>query len=627
MPPGRRPRRWQNEALEAARRGIADYKAVIISAATGCGKGSVIAGICVLSERRQKRSLVIAHREELVEEIAHRIQEVDGRASVGIVMAGRAEYDRATICASVQSLTAPRLAKLGRIDTVHTDEAHHSTAPSYRRVYAAVEKENPDWRHIGWTATPFRAGAEGTTKGLGDIYEGVVYQYGIEDAIAEGDLVPIEGIRVDTSLSLAGVKVGRSGDFDEADLAAVVDCEERNRLVVSKYLEACAGQPALVFAVSIDHARHLAEAFNAQGVRAAAVWGEMPTDERRDLVRLFKTRPDFLPVLCSKDLLFEGFDAPACRAVLKARPTKSRVVFVQMIGRGLRTFGFDAAPLTTAEERTAAISASPKPNCLFLDFVDNACELDLATLSDLSTGSSSEEREKVPLAVGDRVLRQHHDEWGIGTVLELDAGMKNARIQWPVNNVHPEGHRAWHPVLELLRYRPTAPEAEATKIEPRVTGVRAYEIILLRGQSSRKAFGWYGYQEAHVVSGELRDRNRLTAYVCGAKERWELWQIVQMPEKRSAVVELVAVYPSRELALEAGEDLLTRQHAKVHKPAAEWKGEAASDKQRRALQKWGIKRDLSDFSKGEASALLDAVVARAMVRRHQKTQHLKGRAA
>ncbi len=627
LPAGQRPRKWQVEALDAARQAFRVHRKVLVSAATGTGKGSYAAGIGALTADRGRRVLVLAHREELVADVADRIRLVRPGARVGFIGAGEA-YGLAlpVVVAMVQSLTKARLAELlsyGAFDLIITDEAHHATAPTYQAVYAANEAAKPDWKHLGLTATPFRAGAKGEAKKLGAVFEVMAYEYSIADAIAQGDLVPIRGQYVSTSLSLSGVKVGKTGDFQEADLAAVVDCESRNVLVVEQYLERVPGKPALVFAASIEHAKHLAEAFRARGVNAAAVWGEMG-DARTGIIAQFKNRPDQLPVLCSKDLIFEGFDAPQCAAILKARPTQSRIVFTQMVGRGLRTWGIDQS-LVDPLARRAAIAASPKPECLLLDFVDNGCELDLATVADLDEETTRPVAERASLVVGDRVVRRLHEDWGKGTVTAVagDGPEATVSVFWPLSKAHPATARLSHQALELRKVREDAPVAEEIRIEPKVTGVKVFPMVVLPGNvASAKAIGWYAYQTALVAAGELPSGERLTFYIEGAGAEWFVWSIVGPPARDRGrvpdVVRLEHTAPTSEAALEWSERRFKEERARVHRVSADWKGEAATEKQVAALKKWGIRRDLTDFSRGEASALLDAVMAKAKVRAHQK---------
>lgn len=586
LPEGQKPRQWQIDAMSAAREGLQRWRSVIISAATGTGKGSLIAAIAVLAARKGRRTLILAHREELVTEIPDRIRAIPQAPPVGVVMAGSNEVRNPIVSASVQSLTKARLRDLGRIDLVITDECHHATAPTYQAVYDHVASHNENWRHLGFTATPFRAGTDGTTRGLGGIFEAVIYEYGIRDAIASGDLVGIRALQVSTDIEITSIS--GPGDFNETDLTAAIDIEARNDLIASKYRELCDGQPALCFAASVSHAQHLAEAFKRQGIRAAAVWGQMPRDDRRDLIRLFKQRPDLLPVLCSKDLLFEGFDAPQTSVILKARPTKSLIVFQQMIGRGLRLH-------------------PGKDRCLFIDFVDNGCELDLATIQDLSEQRSTPERR--PIMRGDRVCRRHHEDWGVGIVHAADGS--RADVTWPRGR-----GRLSHPMIELYRAPIDRVETRAAEIviDATVSSVRTYEVLLLDGsETSDSGIGWYAYQRTLTAGGSCPDGSRLTAHVSGAHDDWSAW-LVEKTRDAPDSVSLIAAGLQRDQAISKAERTLRARACYVQPYDAQWRGQAATRRQVEALRKWRIRRDLASISRGEASALLDAVIARAKVR-------------
>jgi superfamily II DNA or RNA helicase len=137
------------------------------------------------------------------------------------------------------------------------------------------------------------------------------------------------------------------GDFNEGDLAAVVDCPERNQFVVSKFLEHAKDRKAIAFTVTIDHAKHLVEAFQAQGIKADWVAGDSP--DRAE--KLSRFRQGETQVLASCMVLSEGYDETSVDCILLCRPTKSRALFSQQCGRGLRLH-------------------SGKSDCLILDFVD-----------------------------------------------------------------------------------------------------------------------------------------------------------------------------------------------------------------------------------------------------------------
>jgi superfamily II DNA or RNA helicase len=572
--------------MDAVRTGLRTWRSVGVAAATGTGKGTLIAGHAEASFRRGNRVLILTHRDELVEDLAARLRKVHQGWSIGVVKAARDEWANKIVLASVQSVTARRRDRMGTFDLVLTDECHHATAPGYRAIYDQIGSVNPAWRHIGFTATPFRSCDDGGTTGLGDVLDAVVYEYGIGDAIAAGDLVPLRALRVETRLDLTGLKT-IGGDYEEGALARLVDVPARNELVVDAYQEHGPGRPALVFAASIAHAQHLAEAFAARGIRAGAVWGAMG-DDRARLIGAFQRGE--LPVLCSCSLIFEGFDAPRTELVLKARPTKSRVVFTQMVGRGLRL--------------------SPgKSECIFVDLVDNGVTLDLATAVNLSRSGDPADKEARELVEGDRVRRRQHREWGIGIVLGVEDEV--VTVEWPPSDVHADGLTRLHPALELVYVAPVDLDDDPTQLQitPGVDHVRTYEVELLPGESTRSGIGWYRHLEWRVAGGRLPNGDALSVAVRGSGSAWEAWEVRGDGSTLGAATIRLQGAKSDIAARRWGDEFLRAAGARVEAPAAAWKTERSTGKQRDALKRWGIRRDTSEMSRGEAAALLDAVMA------------------
>jgi ATP-dependent helicase IRC3 len=120
----------------------------------------------------------------------------------------------------------------------------------------------------------------------------------------------------------------------ESQLAEAVNTIDRNNLLVSAYRKHAAGRRALIFCVNVAHAMHVSQAFQAAGVRTSAVWGDMPREERRLQIARFSSGE--IDVITNCNVLTEGFDEPRVDAVVMARPTRSRLLYAQMVGRGTR---------------------------------------------------------------------------------------------------------------------------------------------------------------------------------------------------------------------------------------------------------------------------------------------------
>ncbi|MFA5801250.1 MAG: DEAD/DEAH box helicase [Thermoleophilia bacterium] len=574
-PPNQPPRKWQEEAFQAARSGLKTWDRIIISAATGTGKGNLISGIAQAAADKGKRVLITTEREELVTDLANRIARI-GKCS--IVMAKLDDWTGPIIVASAQSLTPKRLATAPKIDLLLPDEVHHYTAPSRKRII-----DHFACKTVGMTATPFRSAPKGGTSGLGDVFQAVVYEYGIREAIENGDLCQLQSFRVKTSIDLSSVRT-IGDDWQAVDLAKAIDTPDRNRLVVEQYLSRCGARPTLVFAVTVEHAQHLTEAFQEAGIPARAAWGAMK--DRRAVVDGFKVGA--IPVVVSVDLIREGFDAPNCAAILKARPTQSRIVFVQMLGRSLR---------------------KGKPDALFIDLVDNGCPLDLSDLVDLSRTSPTEKREWKP---GDLCVRRHHEDQGIGCIEAIEERI--ASVQWKTA-------RSKHPLSELDRPKQTLLDTpELLTIEPRISGVKSYEIFLLGGQKATEDIGFYEYQKTWTASG-LSDRaapsglfagtpygssekDRWTVHIC---DRFEVWSILNKEDPTK-----IGTFTDKGEAIRFGQKWLLDR--KVRGATAEdWKGKPATPADIKRLSGLGLKRDFSAMTKGEVDILIEAASSRARV--------------
>ncbi|HEY8414253.1 MAG TPA: DEAD/DEAH box helicase [Thermaerobacter sp.] len=327
MPLELRP--YQREAIDAfwaahregMRRGI-------INLPTGTGKT-----ITALSAARERggRVLWLAHRDELIEQPLRAIRAVWPEADTGVVKAERDEPDAQVVFASVQTACRPqRLERLRGFDLVVVDEAHHATAPSYirvlKRVHCFADGGPPT---LGLTATVER----GDQKALGAVFERIVYQLQLLEAIRRGYLVDLRPIRVTLNVDLDAIRTV-NGDFHQGELDEALLRAGVAEATAKAYIEHGEGRKAIVFTVSVDQARRTAEALQRRGVAAEWISGDLPVDERRAILHRLHTGET--RVVCNCAVLTEGFDEPTVSCVVVARPTKSKTLYLQMIGRGTR---------------------------------------------------------------------------------------------------------------------------------------------------------------------------------------------------------------------------------------------------------------------------------------------------
>lgn len=343
-------------------------KLIVIVLATGTGKTVIFSHLPEKFKKLNKKTLILAHREELLDQAAKKIKGISPDLRVEIEQGSNwAEPDADVIIASVATLGRANSERIKKFNPDHfgliiIDEAHHAPASTYKNVlsYFGANKEEglrlgcPNV--LGVTATPFRK----DNVGLETLFNKVVFKYDIKDGIDDGYLARIEAFTVFTNQKL-DVKM-QAGDFAVGELADAINTPIRNQLIVESYRDTCNGGIALCFAADVQHAHDLADMFREYGFTAESLSGETPTEERKELLRKFETGEVQVVVNCM--VLTEGYDNPNIKAVLFARPTASRALFIQMAGRGTRL-------------------APGKDHVKFLDFVDNCRKHNIITTSSL----------------------------------------------------------------------------------------------------------------------------------------------------------------------------------------------------------------------------------------------------
>src|SRR6266702_5640967 len=294
---------------------------------TAAGKTVIFSQIIhQLAERYGLNALIVAHTDELLNQAAEKYRQVKPSAVIGKVGGGIHNYGGEVTVASVDTISRPNhLATLKRTGygLVVVDESHRSAAPKYQRVLEAL----PDAFVLKVTATPDRLDG----KPISD--KPALYRTDILAMIEQGYLCDFKAIATRTETSLDSIHT-EGGDYREQELEAAIDLPQRNGRVAEAYCEHAVGRRAICFAVTVQHAHNLANVFTSVGIPAAAISGETPLGERRRLYHALRTGE--VNVLCNVLVLNEGFDLPLVDCVIMARPTRSRALFVQCIGRGLR---------------------------------------------------------------------------------------------------------------------------------------------------------------------------------------------------------------------------------------------------------------------------------------------------
>ena len=382
-------RPYQVIAQESVERELANNKSTLMVLATGTGKTVIFSH---LASRQKNRTLILAHRKELVEQAADKVLAITGKAP-SIEMAGSysdESYDdkASVVVASVQTMIASHCGKKrmhrfrpSDFSLVVIDEAHRSPASSYKEIIDYFT-EHTNCKILGVTATPDR----GDKVNLGKVFSTLACEYNVLTAINDGWLVPVNQKIVDIkSLSFDGV-MSRGGDFVDAELARVMAYEKNLHGVAVPAIELCRGKQTVAFCASVDHAERLAEIWNRTSPGSArSISGKMPKSAREKLLSDF-THKKF-QVLTSCMVLTEGWDCPQVEAIVMARPTKSRALYAQMLGRGTRPL---AGVVDGAEDRISAIANSEKPELFVLDFCGNSTKHKLICSIDLLSDGSSD---------------------------------------------------------------------------------------------------------------------------------------------------------------------------------------------------------------------------------------------
>lgn len=394
-------RTYQVEAERAVLQEWSDgVMSTLLHMATGVGKTVIIAQICrsiITDPGFTGRILIIVHRDELVTQMARAIRDICGLVP-GIEQAeSRADSvgfwsDRPQIVIGmIQTLSPNKCRRLREFDLPAfeygvVDEAQHAVAPEYRRVFGYMP--GTKWLHV--TATVDRA----DEIALGCVVDTVAYTYELKDAIDDGWLVPVKQRLIHCDMDLS--KVSRAGaDLNQKQVAEIMEAEGLMWEIANETIASMGpNDRAIVFAASVPHAEMISEILNRPSMRpgeSAFVYGGTRKDTRRRINSRFSEEDGDLRYYCNFGIATEGTDFPLTSVIGGGRPTESRMVYAQMSGRGGRTYPGCTAGIETAEERRAAIAASPKPSMLLLDFVGNSGCHKLITSVDLFAGEEPDE--------------------------------------------------------------------------------------------------------------------------------------------------------------------------------------------------------------------------------------------
>lgn len=305
------------------------HDSVMVQMPTGTGKTYLLAALVGLFLKEEV--WVVAHRRELVSQIKDTLEKFFSSlksTSIKVI--------------SIQWLSRHYGEMEEKPGLIVIDEAHHALAETYAEVMNAYPKA----KKLGLTATPYRLNGKGFT----DLFDTLLCSWSMERFIVEGrlSLYDYYSIKPDSAAQLqidSLQKRGADGDYQQKELNEVMDVKPSLKRLCLTIKEYVPGKKGIVYAISIQHAEHIAEYYRENGIKAVAISSKTPLAERQELIERFKassllsslnSTSDEIEVLVSVDLFSEGFDCPDVEFIQLARPTLSLAKYMQMVGRGLR---------------------------------------------------------------------------------------------------------------------------------------------------------------------------------------------------------------------------------------------------------------------------------------------------
>ena len=334
-------RDYQQEATENLQKMREDGKTIaLLYHATGVGKTITAA---TDAKAVGGRTLFLVNALKLASQAKETFAKVWPEATLGEYTGSQKDMTQTVIFATVQSISKD-LEKFSPTDFDYliVDECHHAAANTYQKIFAYF---HPKFI-LGLTATPERSDGEDMLE----LFQNVAHKMDLKTAVERGVLVPIRCIRVKTNIDLTDVRINGI-KYNSQDLESKLFIPERNQLIVDIYLKYVNGKKTVIFCASVDHAAEIAKLLRDSGVKAEAVSGRDRVEVREKILKDYENGST--NVLCACDLLNEGWDSPHTTVLFMARPTMSKTIYLQQLGRGTRRY-------------------PGKEDLLVVDFVDNA---------------------------------------------------------------------------------------------------------------------------------------------------------------------------------------------------------------------------------------------------------------
>lgn len=360
-------RPYQKKAVQAVfdewSRGM--NKTLLIQA-TGTGKTVCFSAVAQKCAEKGERVLIIAHRDELLQQASEKLQAVTGLIpEFEKAQLTAADSDAQIVIGSVQTLTNDRRLNAyphNAFDLIIVDEAHHCLSSSYQKVLKYFNNA----RVLGVTATPDR----NDKKDLSTFFDSIAFEYPIAQAVKDGYLSPIRAKMIPLNIDLTNVRTS-CGDYISSDLGNAL--EPYLEQIADEMTKLCFNRKTVVFLPLVAISQLFCELLNSKGFHAIEVNGECT--DRKEILSDFESGK--YNVICNSMLLTEGWDCPAVDCIVNLRPTKSRSLYTQIVGRGMRLYpGKKELLLLDFLWMTAKLSLC-RPSCIIAKDAEHAKNIDL----------------------------------------------------------------------------------------------------------------------------------------------------------------------------------------------------------------------------------------------------------
>ena len=334
-------REYQQEAIDNLKQMREDGETIaLLYHATGVGKT-----VTAVTDAKEVggRTLFLVNALKLADQAEKTFHEICESATTGQFTGSSKVSNTDVVFATIQTLSK-NLSQFSptSFDYIIIDECHHAGAKTYKKILSYFRPKFI----LGLSATPERADGEDMLE----LFQNIAHKMDLEIAVKKGILAPIRCIRVKTNIDLSSVRINGI-KYNSQDLESKLFVPERNTLIVDTYLRYVNDRKTVIFCASVNHATEVAKLLREQGVNAESISGHDKVEVRNKILKDYECGN--INVLCACDLLNEGWDSPRTEVLFMARPTVSKTIYMQQLGRGTRKY-------------------EGKLDLLVFDFVDNA---------------------------------------------------------------------------------------------------------------------------------------------------------------------------------------------------------------------------------------------------------------